>query len=425
MRRRGCIDCHLIEPSPGQWIKGRCPRCSKIAEHRVRELAAGADAGASGEAVSGTPPPRKVILTPDYVARPLRHLHSLPARYPRIWQQIDDLRSRRGKDLPDWPQWCFMPMAGAHAVATQGTDEPAPGVDVAVIAALAAWRVSQGIYRFDGTLLDALWDTPCDGDIPAEILERLPEWCCYVPLDLPRRVLGMDVCGFFVHLEHDANTGHRELRLLLDFGPSHLSPIPLHLVGNLSDCLHESMEEAKRNARTHGMATAIRPDGSVSDIRADTAEEQERLVDLAARFTEEHGHELAPLISLTLYLCSTNAEILGRDGQNKLLNRPAIKHTKRGTRMFPPPQAEVWEVGFRLGATLRAAAPGVSGPDRGGTHASPRPHLRRAHWHAFWTGEKAKPGRRTDRKLILHWLPPTLVAATDAGVIPTVHRVRG
>ena len=419
MRRRGCIDCHLIEPVAGQWIKGRCPRCNQVVTSRVREPVQ----SAAPEPIAAAP---RKIPTPEWVERPLRHLRSLPTRYPQIWQQVDDLRSRRSKDLPDWPQWCFLPMAGAYAIATQGrNDVQPPGVDVGVIAALSAWRVSQGIYRFDPTLLDALWETPVEGDIPTEILERLPEWCCYVPLDPPRRVLGMDVCGFFVHLEHDANTGHRELRLLLDFGPSHLSPIPLHLVGNLSECLHESMEEAKRNARTHGLATAIQPDGTMSDIHADTPEEQERLVELAARFTEEHGHELAPLISLTLYLCSTNAEILGRDGQNKLLNRPAIKHTKRGTRMFPPPQAEVWEVGFRLGATLRAAAPGVSGPDRGGTHASPRPHLRRAHWHAFWTGEKAKPGRRTDRKLILHWLPPTLVAATDAGVIPTVHRVRG
>lgn len=26
-RRFGCVDCRLIEPEPGTWIEGRCPRC--------------------------------------------------------------------------------------------------------------------------------------------------------------------------------------------------------------------------------------------------------------------------------------------------------------------------------------------------------------------------------------------------------------
>ncbi len=28
-KRRGCIDCKLIEPEAGQWVEGRCPRCAK------------------------------------------------------------------------------------------------------------------------------------------------------------------------------------------------------------------------------------------------------------------------------------------------------------------------------------------------------------------------------------------------------------
>jgi len=435
MRRRACIHCHLIEPVAGQWIRGRCPHCNQLAEHRVRDTGphgATGDPSPSSDNTDGhetkappTPPVRKLIPNPDYVDRPLKHLQSLPAQFPRIWQQVDDLRGRRGKDIPDWPQWCFMPLAGAYAIATQGRDDVQPrGVDVGVIGALAAWRPAQGIYRFDPTLFQALWDTPVEGDLPTAILERLPEWCCYVPIEPARTLLGITARGFFVHLEHDTNTHHRELRFLVDMDPLHLTPVVLHLAGNLSECLHEAMEETRRNARKYGMGTVYNPDGSLSEFQAATPEERERLVDYVTRYTEERGSEIEPLVSLTLYLCSTNAEILGRDGQLKPLNRPRLKHTKRGTRLFPPPAAEVWEVGYRLGATLRAAAPGVSGPDRGGTHATPRPHLRRAHWHAFWTGPKAKPGREnTDRKLVLHWLPPVLVAAGEAGVIPTVHRV--
>ena len=38
-----------------------------------------------------------------------------------------------------------------------------------------------------------------------------------------------------------------------------------------------------------------------------------------------------------------------------------------------------------------------------GTHASPRPHIRRAHWHSFWVGKKDQPDARS---VTLKWLPP-------------------
>jgi hypothetical protein len=43
------------------------------------------------------------------------------------------------------------------------------------IAALAGWRVAQGVYRFDPDLFDSVWDTPLDTRIPGEVLFRLPE----------------------------------------------------------------------------------------------------------------------------------------------------------------------------------------------------------------------------------------------------------
>ena len=411
MRRRGCIDCRLIEETPGQWIKGRCPRCNQLAEMRVRR---------EQQAASAPPPklPPRVIPTPEYVRRPLVHLASVGKRYPQAWQWIDKFRAERESEKEGfaWPSWCFCPLSGAYAIVTGGRDVTPSGVETSVVGALAAWRVTQGIYRFDPTLLDELWETPVTGDIPVEILERLPAWCCYIPFETPRHVIRDNARGFFVHQEYDMGTGRRELRFLLDFDLPHeesvlkLQPMILHLTGNLTDCLTSAFAESRKQALKHGYT-----------------EEQYKELMAAAGYSlnavaEATAHEIAPLVSLTLYLCSTSAEILGRDGQNKPLNRPVLRHTKRGTRMFPPQQPEEWQVGFRLGATLRAAAPHVSGPDRGGTHVGPKPHLRRAHWHAFWTGPKAKPGREyTDRKLVLKWLHPILVGSGE--VVPVVHRV--
>lgn len=82
-------------------------------------------------------------------------------------------------------------------------------VDVGNLGAILSWRVSKGIYVFDETLLENLWNTPLDGDLPTDLFFRLPEWCCYIDLSY------FDKCplmGFFVFLEEDANNDTIELR---------------------------------------------------------------------------------------------------------------------------------------------------------------------------------------------------------------------
>ena len=53
------------------------------------------------------------------------------------------------------------------------------------------------------------------GDLPCEVLRRLPVWCVYV--ETPgRQWFGQAMHRFFAHLECDANTGREELRMLID-----------------------------------------------------------------------------------------------------------------------------------------------------------------------------------------------------------------
>ena len=58
----------------------------------------------------------------------------------------------RGAELPHWPQWCYLPLFGAYAIVGGGGTNRVP-IDRAqhpgVVAALAAWRMTQGIYRYD------------------------------------------------------------------------------------------------------------------------------------------------------------------------------------------------------------------------------------------------------------------------------------
>lgn len=42
---------------------------------------------------------------------------------------------------------------------------------VGIAGALAAWRVTQGVYRFDWTVADAVTKTPLARDLPTQIAE--------------------------------------------------------------------------------------------------------------------------------------------------------------------------------------------------------------------------------------------------------------
>ncbi len=282
------------------------------------------------------------------------------------------------------------------------------GAAAAVLAALGAWRTTQGIYRCDPTIFDALWDTPVTGELPAEVLLRLPEWCCYI--ETPERTYrGRKAFGFFVHLDWslgytdtppDAQaSGVPWLRFLVDHGEQIDCTVPIPLVGTLEKgiavWLHDAIEQARR--------------------RGEAPES------IKEKLPEKFAGEIAPLISLTLYLCSQNAEVRDRRGLKLRPSKPPATHTKQGPRFFPPDRPTTWEVGWRIGAAIRAAEAAPARRDRGGTHASPRPHIRRAHWHSFWTGPRAKVGvaPETERELVLRWLPPIPVNVDEDHELPS------
>ncbi len=177
-------------------------------------------------------------------------------------------------------------------------------------------------------------------------------------------------------MEHDANTGREELRLVLDCGPDDqaiLVPVPLHLgPWSLQEAASRADEEvARQGGKSHLL-----------------------LSDYAAAFQ--------PLLSLLLYLCSEAADY----GDRLPPGNPTPRKTKKGRRLFPASNPTTWDVGVRLGAALRQAYLSTdTGPERETTatgRARPRPHIRVAHWHTYFTG-----AGRANR--ILRWVPPIAV----------------
>jgi hypothetical protein len=101
--------------------------------------------------------------------------------------RLVQLRARR-RALGGWPAWCFRPM---DAVSSQARRLRLATTNSSHhLAALAAWRATQGIYRFDDTLLDELWHTPIHGELPTDLLYRMPEWCMYIEIGRARSRTG-------------------------------------------------------------------------------------------------------------------------------------------------------------------------------------------------------------------------------------------
>jgi len=322
-------------------------------------------------------------------------------QWPNIWQDVKSFRAEKGKKLPDWPDWCYIPIAAGCAIISQGNLNNIDCLfdfkfNPAIITAAATWRVTQGVYRFDRDLYDSLINQPIEGNIPCEAFMRLPEWCVYIEC-FPGTICFFKepVEGFWSHLEYDVNDGHMELRFVIMLENGHNIPLPVYLGSwTLDEGLKRMLSVSEK--LTESFNLGIKLSG----------------IDLL-KYIE-------PIIQLVLYLCADNAD---------MPSRPI--HPSSRVRMSG--QADVvrevrlWPVGERLGAAIRRYREETQQKSESsendkvlGTHASPRPHIRRAHYHHFWTGPR--DNKKGERKLILRWLPPIPVLMDNSIEGPVVIR---
>jgi hypothetical protein len=82
----------------------------------------------------------------DPYLRPRTILEQFSRLYPNAWKQVDKFRASR-KELGDWADWCFLPLAGTYAIVSKGKTLQSPNQvqHIGVLGALATWRVTQGL----------------------------------------------------------------------------------------------------------------------------------------------------------------------------------------------------------------------------------------------------------------------------------------
>lgn len=316
---------------------------------------------------------------------PKNHLIAAGKMYSNAWSQANEFRADRGVGLPRWPSWCYCPMAAWYAIVSNeaGVDRLSLDLvaDVARLSALGAWRVTQGIYQFDTDLAEALDRTLLVGEMPTDVLLRLPEYSLYIDGE-GLSWMGEPLRGYWVHLEWDVNTERKEMRFLIDT-ESGLQPAILHIgPWTVTEAVDRMVGESRKQAQMAGMGAGM----------------------LSNQLVEKIADEIQPVIARVLYICSDEPEITDRELSDRKPQRPKPKRVKKGYKLFPPDKPLIWYVGDHTGRLLRSARRSQpTEPEI--ARKNTKPHLRRAHWHGYWTGP-----RDGEQKFIYKWLPPIVVA---------------
>lgn len=305
------------------------------------------------------------------ILEPNDHLNLISKKYPQAWKMIDAIRQ---VSYLREPSWCFTSVSTCKEITSvykKREDTDVVLADNEMIAALAAWRYTQGIYEFEENVYEALTRSEFKSNLPVDIIKKLPEWCVYIIT--PDEGL---IKGFFAHLDYDHMTNVSQLCFLLDDG-SDLYPLGLCLGDwsvkeGLSKYFSnlESVYQLERNQE--------RCDGLVKD---------------ALPITQY-------CLMLLLYLCTEEPDI--DRIENELPARPSPKKVKKGMRLFPANKPRYWNVGSQLAKKII-----IPKEATGKRHKSPIPHIRRGHYHGVWTGKRNSP----DRKFIYNWWHPTVINA--------------
>ena len=310
----------------------------------------------------------------------------------------------------DWPPYTYLPRNLLNSWLmrqcewTQSADVMDLMMPVAQIgAALIGFDAAPVVARFDPDIAEAVMATPITGDLPVELLHRLPAWTVAIPMPWMSDdfVAFVTVDAATTSLDGVAigDAGLDQL-LIMFVSTDVIAPVAIELgAGSIA-------EQLARNTLVGN------PDAGPTRLEPISLEQgSEKLgVDMpVTRLLEQ-------TVALILYLCSEEPDITA------VPTTVTIAPNRPRTGSAPRP-AEVLDVGYRIGAALRTASSGtreVSGDGDVGVRRRPIPHLRRAHFHLYWYGPRNDPAARIPK---IRWVAPTPVNLDAGDVVLTVRDV--
>lgn len=357
---------------------------------------------------------RVVCPSMEPAFRASRFVARLNRAYPKAWKMADEARKLlTADDVIAHGEMSFLPVETWKEIARRGhsvqrhaiTGDPEKAASegtchfqrrawetmVIPLAAAATWNKEKVINDFDATVYEEVTRTPVTGVLPGQLLMHPRHWAEYIATPSMKGIDGSRIFGAFVFLLRENATGQIRWTFVLD-----------------------------TDAETFSYGALPLGPWSLAQVLEQVAKRQGLLEtdEVAKKLTAFRQKVVEPLMSLYLYLCSKSPDLIGEGVDN--FERPRPVKTKRGPRYFGPEQPRTWQVGVRIGAAIRKARlqPKLDTTADAGSHASPRGHVRCAHWHHYWVG----PRNSSDRKAELRWIHPTLVNVEDPNLLPTVIR---
>jgi hypothetical protein len=247
----------------------------------------------------------------------------------------------------------------------------------------------QTVYDIDGDLFSALMQSSLpDGPVPSDVLRRLPHDAPLFSLPDPIRI-GDDVyTGFIAHVQTiHASDMSGDAAMILWFGHSAENRL-LTVVSSQSVLLDEDIPFDEWRKKI------------IDDLEPGSAESD----------WEQVTDTLFPMaVNLLLYACSEDAD---RDPVHPPKGVTAAREGLTGKPLA------IHALGWRLGAALRNARSASEGEASHG-NGTKAPHVRKAHWHRYWTGPLDG-----ERKIIVRWVPPIEVNIDKGSILPTIRGLR-
>lgn len=273
------------------------------------------------------------------------------------------------------------------------------------LAAMNAWYYTKHIYEIDNFLAQELIKTPFDGVVPLEALKKFPNFGIYIKCNLPE-LLPKDredgrFLGFFCSLaaRNIGKNGVDSLIFVTHLGHPPEYPRYLYQDSAWGEPISMPIYGENRTIQSH----------FEQSIEQNKHLVLQRFSDLSLGAWDLRGIEVCKkLINIVLYLCSTNLDVIDKSPNVEIHPfKPVTRKNVLGKfQILPALKPKIMSVGENISVALKKEAQLYKGS------TSPvRPHVRRAHWHGYWTGP-----RMGERDFILKWIPPTLVGAHNGYV---------
>lgn len=307
----------------------------------------------------------------EFPASVLRFYKSLNKDlFRKLFHNLVEFRNRVGEDFPPnvfASSAIVASILRSHIGKRAFDPEISDGVQYMSypLAACLNWYPTQDVIQFEPSVYEELCsNVPSIRFLPWEILCCLPAYGVWVVT--PNLVVeGAEIFGFFAYYDFSFEEGSVELKVVpvsKSRGDEVILAFPLHEGAYISN------DVDVKSART--------------------------------------------IINLLLYICShgVNPAVAGATATGQpTVQYAKPKKTKKGWKFFPPSKPAVHTLGKScpiyqdIMRNIREKEAAVVAETTDGRTVTP--HVRRAHWHRFWTGSE-KSG---NRKLVSKWVAPCVV----------------